>query len=139
MLNKAEIEEKIFSIDAEVCTHAILEMVFNADREEVDWVSAHLVKLSENTNPTVSGLALTCFGHLARLNGYMGDHRRVVALLEAFRNSPVSELRGRAEDALEDIEIFCSKPQTHRSEPTPGTYSELDLNQDKATSRRQYR
>ncbi|MFC2417510.1 MAG: hypothetical protein ACFNQI_06125 [Eikenella corrodens] len=121
MLNKAEIEEKIFSIDAEVCTHAILEMVFNADREEVDWVSAHLVKLSENTNPTVSGLALTCFGHLARLNGYMGDHRRVVALLEAFRNSPVSELRGRAEDALEDIEIFCSKPQTHCSEPTSGT------------------
>ena len=119
MLNKAEIEEKIFSIDAEICTHAILEMVFNADREEVDWVSAHLVKLSENTNPTVSGLALTCFGHLARLNGYMGDHRRVVALLEAFRNSPVSELRGRAEDALEDIEIFCSKPQTHCSEPTP--------------------
>ena len=119
MLNKAEIEEKIFSIDAEICTHAILEMVFNADREEVDWVSAHLVKLSENTNPTVSGLALTCFGHLARLNGYMGDHRRVVALLEAFRNSPVSELRGRAEDALEDIETFCSKPQTHRTEPTP--------------------
>ncbi|WP_153717394.1 hypothetical protein [Eikenella corrodens] len=48
MLNKAEIEEKIFSIDAEVCTHAILEMVFNADREEVDWVSDYLVKLSEN-------------------------------------------------------------------------------------------
>jgi hypothetical protein len=121
MLNKAEIEEKIFSIDAEVCTHAILEMVFNADREEVDWVSDYLVKLSENTNPTVSGLALTCFGHLARLHGYMDDHRRVVALLEAFRNSPVSELRGRAEDALEDIEIFCSKPQTHCSEPTSGT------------------
>ena len=119
MLNKAEIEEKIFSIDAEVCTHAILEMVFNADREEVDWVSDYLVKLSENTNPTVSGLALTCFGHLARLHGYMGVHRRVVALLEAFRNSPVNELRGRAEDALEDIEIFCSKPQTHRTEPTP--------------------
>ena len=119
MLNKPEIEEKIFSIDAEICTHAILEMVFNADREEVDWVSAHLVKLSENTNPTVSGLALTCFGHLARLHGYMGDHSRVVTLLEAFRNSPVSELRGRAEDALEDIEIFCSKPQTHCSEPTP--------------------
>ena len=135
MLNKAEIEEKIFSIDKEICTHAILEMVFNADREEVDWVSDYLVKLSENTNPTVSGLALTCFGHLARLHGYMGDHRRVVALLETFRNSPVSELRGRAEDALEDIEIFCSKPQTHRSEPTPGTYSGLD----KATSRRQYR
>ena len=119
MLNKAEIEEKIFSIDKEICTHAILEMVFNADREEVDWVSDYLVKLSENTNPTVSGLALICFGHLVRLHGYMGDHRRVVALLEAFRNSPVSELRGRAEDALEDIEIFCSKPQTHRSEPTP--------------------
>lgn len=119
MLNKAEIEEKIFSIDKEICTHAILEMVFNADREEVDWVSDYLVKLSENTNPTVSGLALTCFGHLARLHGYMGDHRRVVALLEAFRNSPVGELRGRAEDALEDIEIFCSKPQTHRTEPTP--------------------
>ena len=119
MLNKAEIEEKIFSIDKEICTHAILEMVFNADREEVDWVSDYLVKLSENTNPTVSGLALTCFGHLARLHGYMGGHRRVVALLEAFRNSPVSELRGRAEDALEDIEIFCSKPQTHRTEPTP--------------------
>ena len=121
MLNKAEIEEKIFSIDAEICTHTILEMVFNADREEVDWVSTHLVKLSENTNPNVSGLALTCFGHLARLHGYMDDHRRVVTLLEAFRNSPVSELRGRAEDALEDIEIFCSKPQTHCSEPTPGT------------------
>ena len=117
MLNKSKIEEKIFSIDKEICTHAILEMVFNADREEVDWVSAHLAKLSENTDPAISGLALTCFGHLARLHGYMGDHRRVVALLEAFRNSPVSELRGRAEDALEDIEIFCRQPQTRYPEP----------------------
>ena len=117
MLDKPEIEGKIFSDDTEVCTHAILEMVFNADFEEVDWVSAHLAKLSENADPAVSGLALTCFGHLARLHGYMGGHGRVVALLKAFQNSPVVELRGRAEDALEDIEIFCRQPQTRYPDP----------------------
>lgn len=45
-----------------------LEMVFNANREEVNWVSAHLVKLSENTNRPGFNL-FRAFGQAARIYG----------------------------------------------------------------------
>lgn len=106
MINKSNIEKKIFSPDEEVCTHAILEMVLNSDYEEVDWVSNILIKLTESENPTISGLALVCFGHLARLHKYIGERERIIGILRDFQKSPLIELRGRAEDALDDIKIF---------------------------------
>ena len=83
MINKSNIEKKIFSPDEEVCTHAILEMVLNSDYEEVDWVSNILIKLTESE-----------------------DRERIIGILRDFQKSPLIELRGRAEDALDDIKIF---------------------------------
>ena len=54
----------------------------------------------------MSSLAITCFGHLARLHQQVGDTSRIFQLLRDKHRSPVPDIRGAAEDAMDDISVF---------------------------------
>lgn len=105
MIDKIQIEKAIFSDSKQDAVNGILEMVFHSEASEVPWISEKLMELSKNKDLDIAGLSLTCFGHLARLHSDVGDYEKVIALLSSKQNNP--ELQSRAEDALEDISLFC--------------------------------
>lgn len=106
MIDKNKMEKVFASNNKQAIIGSIMEMVFNAEKSEVSWISEKLVELSKDQDTDISGLALTCFGHLARLYSSVGNYDKVIALLHSKQNIP--ELQGRAEDALEDISLFLS-------------------------------
>lgn len=104
MIDEKEIQKKLLSVDKQGVIDGIMEMVFNADKSQVNWVSENLIRLAEHKDLDISGLSLTCFGHLARIYSNIGDHNKVLTLLNSKKDSP--DLKGRVEDALEDIGLF---------------------------------
>lgn len=67
------------------------------------WVQERCIELSEDSNSEVSGLAVTCLGHLARIRRTL-DLERVLPALKKLLANP--EIAGRVEDALDDIETY---------------------------------
>ncbi len=97
-----EIEKALSSNNKDIVINGIMAMVFNLD--DVNWISNHLIELSKHNNLEISSLALTCFGHLARLHGNVGNLKRVSKLLKNMSKNVL--LSGAAEDAMDDIETF---------------------------------
>lgn len=104
MLDKLRLEESLTSNDKKTVIDALMEMVFNADVIEIKWVVEKLIDLTTHSDEDVRGLAVTSFGHVARLYHTLGHYNRVTNLLEQIKNDPL--IGGRAQDALEDIEIY---------------------------------
>ena len=71
------------------------------------WVQGQCLQLSRHNEPCVRSLAATCIGHLARIHKDIFDVSAVLPTLNELLNDP--EVVGSAEDALDDIEIFCKK------------------------------
>ena len=67
------------------------------------WVQEMCLDLTRHTNPDVSGLAVTCFGHLARIHGVL-DVQRVLPILRRLKDDP--KIAGRVDDALDDIKTY---------------------------------
>ncbi len=61
--------------------------------------------MANNSDDDISGLALTCLGHLARVNGKI-DKDVVIPFLKDKMLNPNEMVSSRAEDALDDINIF---------------------------------
>lgn len=97
-----EIEKALSSNNKNIVINGIMAMVFNLD--DVNWISNHLIELSKHNNLEISSLALTCFGHLARLHGNVGNLECVSNLLKNMSKNV--SLGGAAEDAMDDIETF---------------------------------
>ena len=97
-----EIEKALSSNNKDIVINGIMAMVFNLD--DVNWISNHLIELSKHNNLEISSLALTCFGHLARLHGNVGNLECVSNLLKNMSKNV--SLGGAAEDAMDDIETF---------------------------------
>lgn len=92
----------IDSNNKDIVINGIMAMVFNLD--DVNWISNHLIELSKHNNLEISSLALTCFGHLARLHSNVGNLECVSNLLKNMSKNV--SLGGAAEDAMDDIETF---------------------------------
>lgn len=101
-----EIEKALSSNNKDIVINGIMAMVFNLD--DVNWISNRLIELSKHNNVEISSLALTCFGHLARLHGNVGNLECVSNLLKNMSKnvSKNVSLGGVAEDAMDDIETF---------------------------------
>jgi hypothetical protein len=81
----------------------LMYMTFNID--DASWVQERLLEtIGTNADDEVRSLAVTCLGHMARLHGRI-DKERVVPILAALLQDQT--LSGRAQDALDDIEIFA--------------------------------
>jgi hypothetical protein len=84
---------------------AICRALVDAALHDPDWawVQEHCLRLLASSDSEVRGVAATSLGHLARIHGML-DLDRVEPRLRELRNDP--EVRGRAEDALDDIQQF---------------------------------
>ncbi|GGK53334.1 hypothetical protein [Nocardia camponoti] len=70
-----------------------------------DWVVAQALELLKSNVGSVRATAATAIGHVARIHGSI-DKDSVLPALRALAGDP--EAAGRAEDALDDIEIFTN-------------------------------
>ena len=70
------------------------------------WVQEKCIYYCKHSEPDIRGLAATCIGHLARIHGTLEMQPVLVCLNELLKDPQVS---GRAQDALDDIEVYISE------------------------------
>ena len=100
-MTREELERNFQSTDTDIITESLVALAFY----EKDWRWAQNICLEflEDSNPTISGLAAVCLGHIARIHHKL-DKKKVLAALERRKKDPLTS--GRIEDALSDISIF---------------------------------
>ena len=89
------------SDDASLVTKTLLYITFHHPNDR--WVQDICLLLLDNENADIKGLAITCLGHLARIHKRL-DTKKVFAILEDKKDDEA--LKGRIEDAIEDITLF---------------------------------
>lgn len=95
---KRVVAYKLLSADRDTVIDGLMEMVFAVG--DVTWVSERLCEQADSADTGVSSLAITCFGHLARLHQQVGDTSCIFQLLRDKHRSLVPDIRGAAEDAI---------------------------------------
>ena len=70
------------------------------------WVQGLCVEHSRSANENVRGVAILCFGHLARIHRMLDTEMVVPVIINAMAD-PSNFVRGHSEDALDDILMFC--------------------------------
>ncbi|MCV9933987.1 hypothetical protein OIU80_17025 [Flavobacterium sp. LS1R47] len=98
-----EIEKKLKSKDATIVINTLLETTFH--NQNWEWVQDLCIELLENKNPDISGLAVTCLGHIARIHRVI-DKEKVLKAFESRKDDEA--INGRIEDAIEDINVFVT-------------------------------
>lgn len=90
------------SSDSAVATEALMYICFNID--DAEWVQDKCIEIIERDGDVnLRKLAITCIGHVARIYSEI-NKEKVMPVLERCLKDPT--FSGRAEDALQDIEIF---------------------------------
>ena len=93
----------------EMC-HALIGAVYHDP--DWKWLQEKCVQFSNHDDSEVAGLAVTCFGHIARIHQKL-DVDRVIRILNKLRNNP--EIAGRVSDALDDINLYLGQTTNSRS------------------------
>jgi hypothetical protein len=100
--SQAEIIELLRAADEEAVSQALLYITFNI--QDADWIQKTCLEfISANHNDSMRGLAIACLGHVARIHGKINEELTVPALTLYLEKESLS---GRAQNALDDIEIF---------------------------------
>ncbi len=100
-MSRSETESALASEQADTVTKALLSATYyDADWR---WVEDHCLRLLDSSSHDVRGLVITCLGHLARIHGIL-DRDAVVPILHRLVHDP--EVGGRAQDALDDVEMY---------------------------------
>jgi hypothetical protein len=71
------------------------------------WIETLLERFLVHDDPWVRGIAATCVAHVVRRRRAL-DMSAIVPLLEKLKSDPATS--GKAQDALDDIEVFVGKP-----------------------------
>ena len=104
--NKQKLEAMLRSEDMTVATDALLYLCFNIDDPE--WIQVKFIDVIEkHRNDDVRGLAMTCIGHIARMHKVIDKSLVIPVLFEKLKHSTLS---GRAQDAIDDIDVFINRP-----------------------------
>lgn len=72
---------------------------------DVEWAEEQFMRVANNSDEDIAGLALTCLGHIARVNGRVSKDIVIPFLERKIKNSN-EIIASRAEDALDDIRMF---------------------------------
>lgn len=104
------LEAMLQSNDIDQISSAMLYMTNGV--ADIAWVQRRYVDLTTHSNDDVRGLALTCLGHVARIHGSV-DWELVMPVLNRMLLDPL--LGGRAQDAIDDIEMFVGNVGDARS------------------------
>jgi len=101
--NKLHLEKLLDSGEPSKVTDTLLYIAYNIS--DVEWAEKQLMRMANDSDDDISGLALTCLGHLARINGKIDKNIVIPFLKEKVLNSN-KMVSSRAEDALDDINMF---------------------------------
>ncbi|WP_034945506.1 hypothetical protein [Erwinia oleae] len=101
--NKLQLEKLLNSGESSKITDTLLYIAYNIN--DVDWAEKQLMRMANNPDDDISGLALTCLGHIARINGKINKGTVIPFLMDKIKNSN-EVVSSRAEDALDDIKMF---------------------------------
>jgi hypothetical protein len=100
--SKENLDILLQSDDPTVATNALLYLCFNIDDPE--WIQIKCVQVVQShQSDDVRGLALTCIDHVARMHKIINKVLVILVLLKGLEHKTLS---GRAQDALDDINIF---------------------------------
>jgi hypothetical protein len=85
----------------------LLRVVLAVGMHETDraWAEAFVIRFASHPDDGVRGAALECFGHLARRFQSL-DQARALPLLQAGLRDADAWVRGKANDAADDVEFF---------------------------------
>ena len=103
-ISETEAQVALASGIPEVICDALVRLAYH----DPDWqyVQDLCMRFADSPSTEISGLAVTCLGHLARLHGKL-DLGKVAPLLERLGRRP--DIAGRVEDAWDDIKMFLAK------------------------------
>ncbi|WP_001060128.1 hypothetical protein [Escherichia sp. TW09308] len=101
--DKLHLEKLLNSEDEKQVAETLLYIVYNV--KDISWSEEVFMRMANNFNGDICGLALTCIGHLARINGKIDKGKVIPFLKEKMENSN-EVISSRAEDALDDINVF---------------------------------
>jgi hypothetical protein len=88
--------------DKERICHALVSVAFH--ESDWRWAQERFLEFLQKDDASVSGLAATCLGHLARIHRVL-DKERVISVLQ--QKKACGAISGAVEDALDDIEMFA--------------------------------
>lgn len=103
MDSKSNLEAQLKSNDLAKISEALLYIAHNIN--DVEWAEKKVMEMANDSNEDISGLALSCLGHIARINGRISKEI-VIPFLKEKMNNTNKILASRAEDALDDINMF---------------------------------
>jgi hypothetical protein len=97
--------EKVFQGNSsEEIVHALLGVTEHA--ADWEWVEDRSLGFLDSQLPDVRNAAITCLGHLAQTRRKLNKPKILAALTKKLADP---ECAGRAEDAIEDIEMFIKE------------------------------
>ncbi|MCA9624038.1 MAG: hypothetical protein KC731_33675 [Myxococcales bacterium] len=102
-IERTEAEVELASGDSDRISVALLRLTLHDD--DPKWLEATLLPYLQHEQAWVRGVAAMCLGYVARLHGTL-DLDVVIPAIRELLDDETRETRGKAEDALDDIEIF---------------------------------
>lgn len=104
-LSRDDALELMSSSDKRAAGEAILRVALHDP--DGGWVTDRALELLNSSDAQLRIAAATALGHVARTHRSI-DQARVVPALRRLLDNPATA--GRAEDALDDIEVFANRP-----------------------------
>ncbi|MCH9296900.1 hypothetical protein QM637_22185 [Pantoea allii] len=101
--DKLRLEKILGSDDLVKMSDTLLFIAHNIS--DIEWAEKEFMKKADHYDEDISGLAITCLGHLARIQGKI-DKKIVIPFLKEKMKSDNPIIASRAEDALDDINMF---------------------------------
>jgi hypothetical protein len=100
-LSREDARRSFSSGDAEKICNALVSVTFHD--QDWRWAQELCLGFLSSQDSRISGLAATCLGHLARIHRSI-DREKVLESLRGHLSD--TEIAGRVEDAIDDIEMF---------------------------------
>lgn len=100
-IDKEEYAQIIGSGSIELKCDAIVRAVHSI--ADYDWLVSEFSKLINDSDSDIRGVTVTCIGHIARLYE-QSDKQQLLQIVEPLLSD--SEISGRVEDAIDDINTF---------------------------------
>jgi hypothetical protein len=99
--SREDLESAVATGDPAAISRAMVGVLEDGD---ADWLTDTLLDLTRHESTEVRATAITSLGHVSRIHGHI-DWDRVLPRLRELRSDPL--LRGRIDDAIDDIEHFA--------------------------------
>jgi hypothetical protein len=106
LYSREKILKDLFSSNAELVVECLLSLAhFDNDWK---WSQEQCIKFAKSDNESVRGIAMLCFGHIARIHRNLNIGIVKPILYQGLKDESLF-VRGHAQNALDDLEIFLEK------------------------------